>query len=400
MMNPHDEKRIALAFPIGLAFLDRLFSGIASYAQRRGGWSFTSAPEAINASIRWLRDWSGDGAFVLVLTPADAHLARRLRIPVVNLASWLPSSGVPTVSVDHEEVGRLAARYLLGKHFVRLGYYGTDGLWFSELRRRGFEGVVRDAGKHCSTLLVQHPADPDPRWTDQQEEIQLWLKAQRPPVGIMASTDLRARMVVEACGPLGLRVPDDVAVLGVDNDPIACEFSKPPLSSISRNDQEVGYRAAALLDHLMGGGAPPDGPVYIAPDGVVQRGSTETLAVENPHVAAAVRYIFTHCGECFGVKQLLGQVGLSRRRLEHYFHEQLGCTPRHFIDQVRVARAKELLADPSRLTYTAIADATGFNDIRRFRLVFRRLEGLTPAEYRQSLSEEGLVKPGSLTPGD
>jgi LacI family transcriptional regulator len=206
-------------------------------------------------------------------------------------------------------------------------------------------------------------------------------------------------MVVEACGPLGLRVPDDVAVLGVDNDPIACEFSNPPLSSISRNDQEVGYQAAALLDHLMGGGAPPDGPVYIPPGGVVQRGSTETLAIENPQIAAAVRYIYAHSGECFGVKQLLGQVGLSRRRLEHYFHECLGCTPYQFINQVRVDRAKELLAGPSRLTFSAIAAASGFSDLRRFRLVFRRLEGLTPAEYRRSLGEASPPGPGGVASG-
>jgi LacI family transcriptional regulator len=387
-MDRPDEKRVALAFPLGLAFLDRVLSGIAAYAQRRGGWSFTSAPEAINPSISWLREWSGDGAFILVLTPSDARLARKSHIPVVNLASWLPPSGVPTVTVDHEEVGRVAARYLLGKRFMRLGYYGTHDLWFSELRRRGFEGTVREAGGQCSTLLVEHPLDSHRRWTDQQEEIQSWLKSQRLPVGIMASTDLRARMVVEACGTLGLRVPDDVAVVGVDNDPIACEFSNPPLSSISRNDREVGYRAAALLDQLMSGGGPPDDPVYLPPDGVVQRGSTQTLAVEHPQVAAAVRYIFAHCGECFGVKQLLAHVGLSRRRLEHYFHEQLGCTPHHFINQVRIARAKELLAGPSRLTYSAIAEASGFNDLRRFRLVFRRLEGMTPAEYLESLYED------------
>ncbi|MBV9124333.1 MAG: substrate-binding domain-containing protein, partial [Planctomycetes bacterium] len=302
-------------------------------------------------------------------------------------------SGVPSVTVDHEGIGRLGAQYLLGRHFQRLGYYGTNGPWFSELRRRGFEDAVREAGRQCSTLQVQDPLTVYRKWTDQQKEIQRWLQTQRPPVGIMACTDMRARMVVEACNALGLRMPEDVAVLGVDNDPVACEFSDPPLSSISRNDLEVGTQAAALLDRLMSGAPPPEDPLLVPPSGVAQRRSTETLAIEDPKVAAAVRFISAHGGENFGVKQLLRHVGLSRRRLEHRFRECLDCTPHQFINQVRVDRAKELLADPQRLTFSAIAAACGFHDLRRFRLVFHCLEGITPAQYRRTLDKANARNP-------
>ncbi|MFA6563441.1 MAG: DNA-binding transcriptional regulator [Verrucomicrobiia bacterium] len=382
-MKQRNIKRIGLAFPLGIAFMERLLQGILDYAREHGGWVFTRMPERLNPSIDWLAHWQGDGAFVVITTAADTKIARTLRMPVVNLTAHLGETGAPTVMVDHEATGRLAAAHLLERRFHRFGYYGTRGMHYSKLRRTGFAAAIGKAGGQCSVLEVSAAVTARRRWSRQEEELEQWLQTLQPPVGIMASTDLRASMVVDACAQLGLRVPEDVAVIGVDNDPVVCEFSHPPLSSVSRNDGEVGRRAAALLDRLMRGSSPPKQPILIAPDGVVARCSTETLAIENTHVAAAVQHIREHLHEPFGVERILGLSSVSRRRVEHRFRQSLGCTPYAFITRLRVERAKQLLAESEKRSLSEIATACGFSELRRFRLVFQRLTGTTPAHYRK-----------------
>lgn len=378
------KKRIALAFPTGLAFLERLVRGILQYAEQHGQWTFTRLPEALSPSLQWLRHWPGDGAFVLVTNPTDARIARTLKLPVVNLAGHLADPGVPTVTVDHRATGRLAAEHLLERRFRRFGFYGTRGKWFSAQRREGFRERVLAAGGTCALLEVEDLLSPRSKWTDQEAELTQWLRQLQPPVGILASTDLRAAMVLDACQRLGLRVPEQVAVIGVDNDVVACELCQPPLTSVSRNDWLVGWEAARLLDQLISGSA--QGPLVrrIPPDGVVQRRSTDTLAIEDPVLARAVQHIREHLHQPFGVERLVEHCGLSRRRLEHRFQQALGCSPYAFIVAQRVERAKQLLASPQPKTLTAVATACGFTELRRLRLVFRRLTGLSPAQFRRA----------------
>jgi LacI family transcriptional regulator len=371
---------------MGLAFVERLQQGILDYAQEQGGWSFTRIPELLSPSIRWLRHWPGDGAFVLITTGADAKIARRLAIPVVNLAGHLEGTEVPSVTVDHRATGRLAAEHLLARRFQRFGFYGTQGQLYSQQRRAGFCEAVERAGGSRTVLEVHELAGERTEWTDQQEELEAWLRSLVPPAGVMASTDLRACMVLDACGRLGLRVPEDIAVIGVDNDPVACEFRHPTLTSVSRNDREVGYRAAELLDRLMRGAAVGKKVLLIPPDGVVQRGSTEVLALEDPELAGVVGWIQGHLPEPFGVAELMRHVAISRRRLEQRFRECLGRSPHRFISEQRVERARKLLAAPGKRSLTDIAAACGFTEPRRFRLVFQRVTGQTPAAFRQGLA--------------
>ena len=375
--------RVALAFPMGLAFVERLMQGILDYAKGHGDWSFARLPEMLSPSIGWLRDWPGDGAFVLVTNPEDAELARRLPSPVVNLAGHLNEVGVPSVTVDHRETGVVAAEHLLGRRFRRFGFYGIRGKLYSERRREGFVETVERAGGTCGVLEVDTLEVQPIQWVDQSDELERWLRGLVPPVGVMASTDLRAGMVLDACLRLGLRVPEDVAVIGVDNDPVACEFRAPQLTSVSRNDYQVGYEAAHMLDRLVHGGSPPSEPMLIRPDGVVVRKSTEVLAIDDPEVAEVVGMIGERLHQPFGVEGVLGGLGISRRRLEQRFRQSLGCSPAAFLNEQRVERAKRLLSDGELTSLTDIGAACGFSELRRFREVFRRITGKSPADFRR-----------------
>jgi len=377
--------RVALAFPAGLGFIERIVQGIVSFARGQGGWSFMRLPEVMGASPEWLRNWPGDGAFVLLTSEADAAIAATLPMPVVNLASHLDKVAVPSVTVDQRAIGEAAARHFLDRRFHRFGFYGLEGKTYSRERERGFTETLTKAGLGCSVLKATNLAENPGRWVDQQAQLVAWLRQIKTPAAIMAVTDLRANMVIEACHKMGRRVPDDFAVIGVDNDPVACGFCRPPLSSVSRNDYEVGIAAARLLDALMRGNPAPDSPIMLPPDRVVARTSTECHGIDDPEIAAVVRMVRTRLNEPFGVEEMLAHTTLSRRRLEQRFYQAMDCTPSVFINEQRVNRAKQLLADPTDQSLTQIAAACGFTELRRFRIVFEKLTGQSPASFRLSV---------------
>jgi LacI family transcriptional regulator len=394
-MKSRTRKRIAMSVPHGLQFMDRVIHGVTDYAKQNAHWSFTRVPETFGTSIEWLRFWRGDGAFCAIYTPEDARLAQRIGIPIVNLATHLPGLQTPSITADHYAIGELAARHLLEHNFRRFGYYGPSDLHYAQLRRDGFCSVVNQAGGEVKVLEVQTVDDKSKqKLDDQQQSLEQWLRELEPPVGVLASADLRASLVIEACQKLRLRVPEDVAVVGVDNDPVVCDFCDPPLTSVSRNDYQVGFEAAVLLEQLMDGVPPPEKPIRIPPAGIVPRRSTDTVSVEDPYVAEAIRFMRDNVQQHFGVDELLNQVPLSRRSLEYRFRASMGRSPYDYLNQIRVDQAKRLLSDPHRSSLTKIAVACGFGDLRRFRIVFQRLVFANPAEYRQAAFRIARGEPG------
>jgi len=376
-------RQVALAFPLAPPHLVQVLRGITDYARGRGDWVLSPNPDTYRMSVSDIRGWPGDGVIAMVETPAESRAAQSLGIPVVNLSGRLRRSSVPRVMVDHEGVGRMAAEHLLACGFRRFGYYGPPDGWFAQQRRRGFQRRLQEADAECSVLETTTALGSTRRWHHWQQPLLRWLKTLAPPVGVMATYDARAAMVVEACGVLGLRVPDDVAVIGVDNHEVVCEFCPVPLSSIDRNGYRIGFEAATLLDRLMSGQKPDESEILLPPRCVIKRRSTDVVAVDDPHVAKVVEYIRQHIGEAFGMERLLPLVPTSRRWLEHRFRECLGVTPHEFICRARVERAKDLLLSNQRRSLKEISAACGFTEPRRFRLVFRRLAGMTPAEYRR-----------------
>jgi LacI family transcriptional regulator len=377
-------KHIALALPLDVVFVERLLPGILDFARDQGGWVFTRIPERLTSSFEWLRNWEGDGAFVLISNKTDVKVAQSLPMPIVNVGGYVKDVRVPTVTLDQQMVGRLAAEHLLARRFHRFGYYGVRDLWYSEQRRIGFETTLLEAGYKCSSIestnLIRSPRE----GRRVGGQLARWLRSLQPPVGIMASWDLRAQMLSEACTMIGLRVPEDVAIVGVDNDPIACEFCIPQLTSVSRNDREVGWQAANLLSQLLEGKRSLKLPILIPPDRVVARRSTDTLVIEDTEVARIVQQVRDHLNEVFGVERILRLSPLSRRQLEQRFRRSVGSSPYAFLNALRVERAKLLLAQSHKRALTTVASECGFSELRRFRLVFRRITKLSPAEYRRN----------------
>ncbi len=402
MSNGEGIKRVALAFPLAVPHLTLTLRGITDYARRHAKWTFiTSFPSVIGADqpgllVRSLKDWPGDGVMALIATEADARAARELGLPVVNMTGVVRDAGLPRVMADQQTIGRLAAEHLLDRGLGRFAFYGFREVWYSKLRCQAFVRRVEQAGGQCSVYEQTARVNPRQPWHHYPAGLDRWLETLKPPVGLMAVHDYRARVVVDECDRLGLRVPDDVVLIGADNNQIVCEFCQPPLTSISRNDYQIGYQAAALLDRLMAGEQPPEQDILIPPGEVVARRSTDLVAFDDPHVTTAVRYVRRHVAEPFGVEALLKLVPVSRRQLEKRFKQFLGRTPHEYICHVRVGRAKQLLAGPEKMKIKDVAVACGFPDTQRFRIVFRRLVGTTPIDYRRSRRTN--EPPSSITP--
>ncbi|HLA85136.1 MAG TPA: substrate-binding domain-containing protein [Thermoguttaceae bacterium] len=377
-------KSVALMFPAQVSHLEVATQGIADFARQHGGWTFFIRPESYTVSLQSLEGWNGDGVIALIDSEAETQAASRLSMPMVNLSGALRDSGSPRVMADHERIGRVAAEHLLRCGFRRFAYYGLDDFWYSELRCKGFAERIAEEGHSCTVFTMNSSLREGRPWHFGRKELEGWLPTLDGPVGILACDDFRARMVVESCVHLNLEVPGFVGIVGVNNEELVCEFCTPQLSSVVRNDYEIGFQAAALLNRLMHGEAPPEQDILVPPGGVHRRQSTDIVGVNDPYVAAAVRFIRENLDQQFGVKQVAAQVSVSRRCLEQGFRAQLGCTPYEYLSRLRVERAKQLLAGTTRLKINQIARACGFNNPLQLRRAFHRATGTTPKHFRET----------------
>jgi len=380
-------RQIALLFPMSRPHLTRMLRGITDYAQQHGPWSLHVNPEQPTASVRVLEGWQGDGALAVVNQTADLKAAQHLNLPVVNLSAAHKNPVIRRVTVDHHAVGRLAAEHLLARGFRRFAYYGLKNVWYAQERGRGFIETVEQQGAHCVKMEDRSSLTKGRAWRDSHEALRRWLTTLQPPVGLLAVHDIRASMAIDSCQQAGLRVPDDVAVVGVNDDTVICDFCSVPISSVSRNDWKVGYEAAAMLDRLMHRRKVASDEILIPPDRVVLRQSSDVLAINDPEVEKVVRYIREHLHEDFSIDELVQLVPLSRRWLQQRFKEYLGVTLYKFIVRERIDRAKKLLVGEKRLQLGEIARQCGFSETRLLRKNFERLEGITPTQFRRNRPE-------------
>jgi LacI family transcriptional regulator len=329
----------------------------------------------------WLKDWQGDGIIARVDSPQIAAALRRTRLPVIDVSAERFSSEFSRVSIDNAAVARLAAEHLEGKGFAELAYCGDRRFLWSRQRGAEFKRGVAAKGRRCVDY-VEQAVGGRPGSDAEIRAIARWLKALPKPVAVFACYDGRALQVLEACQLLGLNVPEQVAVLGVDNDELVCELANPPLSSVQPNARRSGYEAAALLARLMRGEKKSVAPTHqVQPVRVVERQSTDVVAVADAKVAAALKFIRQHACAGVDVGDVLRAVPMSRTRLEEKFKALLGQSPHRQIVQQRIARAKHLLAE-SKVAISEVAEQAGFDNASYLSVAFRRETGLSPFAYR------------------
>ncbi|HEY0864450.1 MAG TPA: DNA-binding transcriptional regulator [Lacunisphaera sp.] len=387
-------KRVALLLETGMAFDRAIARGVGDYIHSHTGWIILMDPMT-EASIGGLRHWAPDGIITSIHLPAIREIATLTDIPIVGFGSYSEADDgylkFPIVTSNQTEIGRMAARHFINKGLRNFAFCGgTETAPWCQQRKAGFIEELSQHGFGCEVYR------PDPASTADMPSAIIslgnWLKTLAKPTGVFVFFDGWARWVLDACVLQDLQVPQQVSVLGVDNDRWLCELSQPRLSSIDANVETAGYTAADILDKLMSGHAPAASVTFIDPARVEERDSSSYLAFADAEVAMAMRYITEHACDPITPTDVLKVTGMSNSTAYRKFMKALGRSIHSEIQRVQLDRVKEYLTT-TNLNITQIGQRAGFENIRYLTKVFRDETGMTPTEYRRSKSTPAIGAP-------
>ena len=377
--------KVALLIETSNRYGRDLLYGVRDWSRTGDRWAMRFTEQARLAPLpAWLAAWRGDGIIARVDSPRIAAALRRTGLPVVDVSAERFASEFPRVSVDNAAVARLAAEHLLGKGFRHFAYLGDPNFLWARERGAEFRRVLTAAGRSCAVFRGAAGAAKRPGSDAELRGMADWLAGLPRPLGVFACYDGRAQQVIEACQLRAWAVPDEIAVLGVDNDEVLCELCSPPLSSVQPNARRTGYEAAAMLARMMRGERPGSQTRYVEPVRVVERQSTDVVSVADEKLARALRFIREHVGDGIDVSDVLRAVPMSRTLLERKFQAALGHSPHRQIVHQRIARAKHLLVE-SEVSIAVVADLAGFESASYLSVAFRRETGESPYDYRKRM---------------
>jgi LacI family transcriptional regulator len=383
---PLPPRRIAVYLSLATEHGRGILRGIARFFHQQPEVTVLkfSDPRVYDAAA--LRRLRPDGIIARVATRRNEGVLASLGVPVVNVSGQIATPRLPLVNSDDLRVGQLALRHLHGRAYRQFAYCGSRTHLGSILRYRGFCAEARRLG--ITAAIPQHvlpQGDQNAPYPDAiRTRLSAWLQGLPRPVGILGFTDRVALELDEACARLGLRVPEDIAILGIGNDLARVEFAHVALTSIQLNTQRIGVLAAEMLQARMDGRRDPPGETLVSPQKIVTRLSTDRFAVDDEIVALALDHLREHVGNTIYVEEVARAAGVTRRVLELRFRAALGTSVYAEAQRLHFERALELMPEPA-LTLGEIAYASGFESPSVFAAAFRRRHGVTPSEYRRSL---------------
>jgi LacI family transcriptional regulator len=394
--------RVALLIECSRSYGRNLLAGIAAYAHAFGPWTFYHEERALGDPLPVrLKSWRPQGIIARLENKLLTRQIRRLGLPTVGVLHEKEVSDIPGVIPDPDATVRLAVEHLVERGLRHFAYCGFPGVKFSDDRCRLFVEGLAALGSPCD--VFQYRRSPRAQSLAEVErdamrhgaELAAWLHRLPKPVGLMASNDMRAYQVLSVCGQAKIGVPDEVAVIGVDNDFVQCELSDPTLTSVDNNSYGVGYEAAALLHRLIGRRGAVPAMTFVPPVGVIARRSTDLLAVADPKLVEIVRYVREEACAGLTAEKLVRHTGLSRSTLERWFAGQLGRSVNEEIHRVRLSHVKDLLVT-SELSLSEIARRCGFAYAETMQRLFKAAVGETPGQYRAHRRQANSSSPGVL----
>jgi LacI family transcriptional regulator len=387
-VKPH----VLLVFMTRFEGCTAMLRGIAKYEHSHRPWTVFLDDEGLTAvDPGWLREGKWGGVISHQTTVDLAQACEKLNIPLVDLSDKPPFPGVPKVRPDNTVIGHIGAEHFLERGHTHFGFCGFANASWSCERRAGFGEALRLTGHGCSELDVEWTGGLTPEWDARQTSvIGAWLRRLPKPVAVMACDDMRALQVIAAAQAMDLLVPEEVAILGVNNDTARCDLARPPLSSVAPNAFQAGYQAAEILDQRMAGRKIEDCDIRIEPVEVITRHSTDIVAVADKNVAAALTFIRENACSGITVEQVLHHAFTSRSVLEKKLRRYLGRSPQAEIRRVQVAKVRQLLLETD-FPLKKIAELTGFEHVEYMYVVFKRLIGDSPGSFRRK-NKSGVAR--------
>jgi LacI family transcriptional regulator len=381
--------QVALIIETSTAYGRAILRGVSQYIFEHEPWDVYIEQRSLQDPLPpWLGHWGGDGIISRASTPSSARQVLRTGIPTVDLNDQVKNLGLPQIHSDHAAIARMAADHLMDRGFRHFAFFGFPVFEWSVRRGDAFAECVCASGHAFYENTVTQRASWGHQQVSWQEEIikvARWVKRLPKPLGMFAGNDTRGKQLLDACRLAKVAVPEEVAVIGVDNEELACELALPPLSSVIPDAFRVGYEGAAMLALLMKGCPAPQPLRYIPPLGVATRQSTDVTAIQDPRVASAMSFIREHACEGIGVEDVLDHVLVSRSVLQHLFRQVLDKTILNAITDARLQRVKQLLVE-TKMPLTAIAQRTGFSYDSYLSILFKQKTGRTPSSYRRDFA--------------
>ncbi len=373
-------RRVVLLVETSREFGRQLIIGIARYARLNGPWSFYKEPIGLKSSIPHLTTWRPDG-----LIMRDSLITKellKLKIPTILAIhdSSYPRN-LSVIKTDPCSIAKMASEHLIEKGFKHFAFCGFDNYEWSNERKVFFSRFNNEAGYYTHNYPSPGSIKTDD-WEKEQRHVSDWVRTLPKPVGILACNDDRGQHILGVCKLIGLKVPEEVAVLGVDNDPMICEIGDPPLTSIALNVESAGYEAAKLLDRLMKNKKMNGEQIIVSASHIVQRQSSDILAVNDAEVAAAIRFIKENAKNKILIKDVVEKTGISRRTLEQKFRKTIHRSIYNEIRKVRVDLISKLLIETDS-PISHITSLFNFTDVEHISRYFKKEKGIGLRQFRK-----------------
>jgi len=379
--------KIILLSDFAEEYTKNLLRGITRYSREHGPWTFCRTPlyyretMGIDGIVQWAKEWEADGIIGQFYNEEEVKKFTDSGIPVIAQDFGERFTDVPNITGAYRETGRLGADYFLKKGFRNFAFYGFNNIVWSRERAEGFQEKVEEAG--CTVHFYEHKNTVvKDLWYYQPSDLSIWLNSLPKPIALMACDDNQGHHLTEAARHAGIRVPEELAVLGVDNDEMMCDLSDPPLSSISLDSEKAGYEVASLMHKMISEKTCLGEDIIVKATQVVTRHSTDIFASKDKYIVSALKYIHDNLDKNLKVDQVLKEVPLSRRSLEKRFVQTTGYPVYEYIYNQRIEKFTQKLLETDMSIFEIALDL-GLNDSKNIARQFKQIKGLTPVEYRK-----------------
>lgn len=382
--------RVILLTDFSEEYAKRLLKGIVQYSKEHQPWILCKMPLSYRALHRlegvleWAKRWKADGIIGQFYNSDCVNLFKESGIVAIAQDFKSRFAEIPNITGAHRLAGKMGADYFIRKGFKNFAFYGFKNIVWSRERFEGFKDELARYGMDDNLYEYQNENFRE-SWYYQSNPLIRWLGALPKPAAVMACDDNNALHITEVCRQLKIKIPEEISLLGVDNDESICTLSDPPLSSLDQTVESGGYEAARLMDKLI---SDPDAPyedIVVYPTHVVARQSTDIYATNDKYVAVVLKHIHQHPDKKLSINEMTGLVPLSRRLLEERFKQVTGLPMYRYIMNFRVDKfAKELLeTDRPIVEIAAEHDSLDYKNIAR---AFKQVKGCTPSEFRSRYS--------------